>query len=162
MTKYFKLLYSFRGTRQTYCTAKFNEAADIEKSFDYSFRYDSLDGLFVTYTLELNDLYGSNTADMEVSDKTSSVIGPEIIHVLEFNLSIMHSSLSFRHKEGLIFSDQANCGINFLQMENIRPATNLVDLVTTCLRNIEVVSLKAKDWSSEYNDPVIDLTGFKN
>ncbi|GAA5805411.1 hypothetical protein HPULCUR_010927 [Helicostylum pulchrum] len=63
--------------------------------------------------------------------------------------------------EGLNSSDQANCNINFLQMEHIIPAKNLVYLVATHLRNTEIVSLKAKDWSSEYNSPVIDLTRFK-
>ncbi|KAI9266339.1 hypothetical protein EDC94DRAFT_657868 [Helicostylum pulchrum] len=86
MTKYFKLLNSFRGTRQTQCIANFNEAIPETSHLGYSFSYNSPDMLFVTYNLQISDLYGSNTADMAVPDNTSSIIGPEIFHILDFNL----------------------------------------------------------------------------
>ncbi|KAI9266291.1 hypothetical protein EDC94DRAFT_646931 [Helicostylum pulchrum] len=188
MTKYFKLLNSFRGTRQTHCTAHFNEAIPEKRRLCYSFRYDSLGRLLAT-------LQRPNTADIAVPDKASSIIGPEIFHALEFNLlgpydddddvyQVLNYSLSnfprlqsinivfndnmcskysfsLRHKEGLISSDQANGDINLLQMEYIRPAKNIFDLVTTHLHNIEIVSLKAGKWDRKYGNPVIDLTGFK-
>ncbi|GAA5806350.1 hypothetical protein HPULCUR_011883 [Helicostylum pulchrum] len=86
MTKYFKLLNSFRGARQTQCIANFNEAIPETSHLGYSFSYNSPDMLFVTYNLQISDLYGSNTADMAVPDNTSSIIGPEIFHILDFNL----------------------------------------------------------------------------
>ncbi|GAA5801125.1 hypothetical protein HPULCUR_006567 [Helicostylum pulchrum] len=75
-----------------------------------------------------------------------------------------NASFSLKHKEGLISSDQANCDFNVLQMEHTRPTKHFFDLVTTRLRNIEIVSVNTEDWSRKYcyyNDPVIDLTGFK-
>ncbi|GAA5805284.1 hypothetical protein HPULCUR_010799 [Helicostylum pulchrum] len=195
MTKYFKLLNSFRRTRQTLCIAIFNDPVSKTSASGYSFKYDVFNRLFVTYGLYRNDLYESNYANMAVPDKTSSIIGLEIFHALEFNLLglydddddiyrvlnyslpncprlqslnimfndsiFLKSSLSLRHKEGKISSDQANGDINFLQMEIIRPSKDLVDLVTTHLHNIEIVSLNAKGWSRRYNGPVIDLTGLK-
>ncbi|KAI9266292.1 hypothetical protein EDC94DRAFT_603356 [Helicostylum pulchrum] len=85
MIKYFKLLNSFRGTRQTHCTAHFNEAIPETSDLGYSFSYDINNRLHVTYDLYMSDLYRSNTANMTVPDKTSSIIGPEIFRALEFN-----------------------------------------------------------------------------
>ncbi|GAA5805523.1 hypothetical protein HPULCUR_011040 [Helicostylum pulchrum] len=193
ITKYFKLLNSFRGTRQNHCTANFDEAVPETRHLVYAFKLDELDRLFVTYNLNITDLYGSITADMAVPDKTISIIGPEIFDVLDFNLlsrygghvyrvlnysllncprlqslNITHSilgrtrsSLSFRHNEDEFFSDQASCAIKFLEMERIRPAKNIFDLVTTHLRNIEILSFKANDHCCKFSDLVIDLTGFK-
>ncbi|GAA5806361.1 hypothetical protein HPULCUR_011894 [Helicostylum pulchrum] len=193
MTKYFKLLNSFRGARQTHCTAHFKDTGGKMRYLGNSFRYNSLGGLFVTYALYRSDFHGSIIADISVPDKAISIIGLEIFDVLEFNLSSLydddvyrvlnyslsncprllslnvmwdllgglHSSLSFGHKDGQIYFDQANHDINFLQMDHIRPTKNIFDFVTTHLRNIEIVSLKAKDWSWVYNKHVIDLTGFK-
>ncbi|GAA5809719.1 hypothetical protein MFLAVUS_003132 [Mucor flavus] len=194
MTKYFKLLNSFKGTRQTHCEANFNNVTSKMKCLCDSFRFNTLDRLFATYNLHRSDLYGSDTDMMAVPDKTSSIIGPEIFHFLEFKLSnlcsdgdllrvlkysftkcpklqsinimfdfdgLLHPSLSLRHKNGEISSDQATCDINFLQMDRIRPVKNLFDLVTTHLQNIEFISLKAIDWGREFDDPIIDLTGFK-
>ncbi|GAA5816609.1 hypothetical protein MFLAVUS_010139 [Mucor flavus] len=89
-TKYFKLLYSFMGTRQTHCKADFNDVTNNVEGFGNSFRYDSLDRLFVMYDLYGSDLYISGTDMMAVPDKTISIIGPEIFHFLEFNLSDLH------------------------------------------------------------------------
>ncbi|KAI9263974.1 hypothetical protein EDC94DRAFT_658865 [Helicostylum pulchrum] len=73
----------------------------------------------------------------------------------------LYHFLSLRPEEGRISSDQKDCDINLLQMEHIRPTENLLDLVTTHLHNIEIVSLKAADWSHKFQVPVIDLTRFK-
>ncbi|GAA5813864.1 hypothetical protein MFLAVUS_007351 [Mucor flavus] len=189
MTKYFMLLNSFRGTRQTHCTAKFNDPVRKIKDFGYSFIYDIFGNLFVTYNIYEGDLHGSDTVDkMAVPDKTSSIIGLEIFHFLEFNLSsqnngdvyrvlnyslsnchglrslkitcywngLVYSSLCFRHLGRKVSSDQANGDINFLNVKNI--TAECLDLVTAHLHNIETISLKAKDWSRKYNNPVIDLT----
>ncbi|GAA5813779.1 hypothetical protein MFLAVUS_007266 [Mucor flavus] len=146
MTKYFKLLNSFKGTRQTHCTANFNYAIGEIRDVGYSFRYNSLGRLLVTYNLYRHDLYGFNAADMAAPDKTSSVIGPEIFHVLEFNLLGLYD-------EDEIFSDQANRDIDFFQIEYIKPDKFLFDLVTTHLHNIEIVSVKARDWGHKFHEP---------
>lgn len=53
----------------------------------YSFRYNRLGRLVVTYNLYPDDLYESNGAYIiTLPDKTSSIIGPEIFHDLEFDL----------------------------------------------------------------------------
>ncbi|GAA5813736.1 hypothetical protein MFLAVUS_007223 [Mucor flavus] len=190
MTKYFTLLNSFRGTRQTHCTANFNRGIGEVRNLGYSFRYSSLGRLVVTYNLYPDDLYESDHAYIiTLPDKTNSIIGPEIFHNLEFNLwsenendevhlalsysflncpglqslSIVYhkygsfrSSLGFICKDEKFSSEQAKRDINFLQIENI--TAKCLDLVTTHLYNIQIVSLTAKDWSCKGNNPVIDLT----
>ncbi|GAA5813750.1 hypothetical protein MFLAVUS_007237 [Mucor flavus] len=177
MANYFELLNSFRGTRQTQCTANFDGNLGAIERLGHSFRYDCLDRLFATYNLYLGDLYDPD--DIAVPDETSSIIGPEIFHVLEFNLSNIskgevhrvlnyslsncpnirildiisyvglpwHYSLSLRHKGRPMTSDQATRDINFLRIEYIKPSKSLFDLVTTHLHNIEIVSIKANDRS---------------
>lgn len=183
------LLNSFRGTRQTHCTAKFDELDASKEDCCYSFEHDILDNLFVTYNLHESDLHRSDM--MVVPDKISSMIGPEIFHFLEFNLwkrnmgdiyrfldySLSNcprlqslkitcyfeerviSSLSFRYVGQKVSSDQANRDINFLHVENT--TAKCLGLVVAHLHNIETVSLKSQDWSRKYDNQVIDLTGFK-
>ncbi|GAA5803160.1 hypothetical protein HPULCUR_008636 [Helicostylum pulchrum] len=177
-TKYFKLLNSFRGTRQTHCTASFNEAAG--EIMDLAILSNT--SAVVYYASDLN---GSIAADVAVPDKASSIIGPEIFGVLKFNLlnlyddddvyrvlnyslsncprlqslSITWSSrvyLGLYLSLALTSSNRANCDIDVLQMENITLTKNLADLVTAHFHNIEIISLGAADW----DNPVIDLAGF--
>ncbi|KAI9266419.1 hypothetical protein EDC94DRAFT_583054 [Helicostylum pulchrum] len=71
--------------------ARFNgEMADLI-SLGHSFRYNSLGGLLVTYTLYLSKLRESITTEMTVPDKTSSIIGSEIFYVLEVNLLVLYN-----------------------------------------------------------------------
>ncbi|KAI9244997.1 hypothetical protein EDC94DRAFT_653752 [Helicostylum pulchrum] len=185
MTKYFKLLNSFRGTRQTHCAASFNEAAGEIMDFGHSFQYFRRGVLCVRYDLYRSDLNGSIT-DVAVPDKASSIIGPEIFDVLKFNLlslyddddvyRVLNYSLSncprlqslsiiWRSREylesylslALTSSNRANCDIDVLQMENITLTKNLADLVTAHFHDIEIISLRAADW----DNPVIDLVGFE-
>lgn len=81
MTKYFKLLNAFKGTRQTHCSAEFTEE-DFAGNTMYSFGYGSNGDLRIKYGAFANDFNNPNIAP-SLPDKTSSIIGPEIFNKLE-------------------------------------------------------------------------------
>ncbi|KAI9261888.1 hypothetical protein EDC94DRAFT_609149 [Helicostylum pulchrum] len=94
MTKYFRLLNVFRGNRQTHCTAYFSELIDVKKT-DFSFSYDTNGRLFATYGLHDDDFLGPN-GDLDLPDKISSTIGPEIFNILKFNISSIYDDVIYR------------------------------------------------------------------
>ncbi|GAA5806258.1 hypothetical protein HPULCUR_011789 [Helicostylum pulchrum] len=99
MTKYFKLLNAFRGTRQIYCEAEFTEPNEVDTT-DCVFHYFSCGKLYTTYCMHDNDFHGPDNADLDLPDKTSSMIGPEIFSSLEIaiwrkNTDLMYQSLKY-------------------------------------------------------------------
>ncbi|GAA5805455.1 hypothetical protein HPULCUR_010971 [Helicostylum pulchrum] len=125
----------------------------------------SIIGSEIFYVLEVNLLVLYNGEECRILNYSlSNCPRLQSLNVTYTTADSSNASFSLKHKEGLISSDQANCDFNVLQMEYTRPTKHFFDLVTTRLRNIEIVSVKTEDWSLKYcyyNDPVIDLTGFK-
>ncbi|KAI9248327.1 hypothetical protein EDC94DRAFT_589468 [Helicostylum pulchrum] len=83
-TIFFKLLNEFRRTRETYCKASFRgyNSNPVDAGAGYSFRYTCDDRLLIAY-----DIYDTFFPPLDLPDKTSSVIGPEIFNTLEFYIS---------------------------------------------------------------------------
>ncbi|KAI9270126.1 hypothetical protein EDC94DRAFT_645545 [Helicostylum pulchrum] len=180
MTKYFKLLNAFRGTRQTYCKAKFTEL-DIQELSECIFHCDSSYGLYTAYCMYDNDFHGPDNADLDLPDRTSSIIGPEIfdnleivifrdnsdlkyqylkysflncpelqsfeLHYYAYRYGEMVSTIKYTHnKENPIGSDQPNYEIDLLEIEHIIPDQHFFNLVTTYLKDIEVISFEPLQW----------------
>ncbi|KAI8095984.1 hypothetical protein BDF21DRAFT_394266 [Thamnidium elegans] len=186
MTKYFRLLNAFRGSRQGHCTANFSE----EGSTCSIFRYDLSGNLSITYDSRSDDFNSSNFR-LNLPDKTSSIIGHEIFDTLNLsckNLShdivrqnlnyfflncptlqsfdfrsslgveFEYSYIRYKHKEDLLSSNLTNRDINFLEVGNLYPAQTFFDMMTTHLRDIEAVSLGALDWGHSHNDSTFAYT----
>ncbi|GAA5799676.1 hypothetical protein HPULCUR_005093 [Helicostylum pulchrum] len=96
MTKYFKLLNAFRGTRQTYCKAKFTEL-DIQELSECIFHCDSSYGLYTAYCMYDNDFHGPDNADLDLPGRTSSIIGPEIFDNLQIDIFRDNSDLKYQY-----------------------------------------------------------------
>ncbi|KAI9252015.1 hypothetical protein EDC94DRAFT_621422, partial [Helicostylum pulchrum] len=74
----------------------------------------------------------------------------------------MSSYIKYTHKkEGPIGSHQPNFETNLLEMLYISPAQRYFDLVTTYLKDIEIISFETLQWGRLHDDPVMNLTGFK-
>ncbi|GAA5795584.1 hypothetical protein HPULCUR_000945 [Helicostylum pulchrum] len=150
MTRYFKLLNTFWGTRYTYCLAEFTEPNQA----------DSPDSRFNSIKIEN---WRDNPALMYQSLKYSFLNCPrvEICEVAYFESQFheMVSIIKCKHKEeeNPIGSDQT---INLLEMEYITPVQHYFDFVTSYLKDIEFISFETLQWGL-HNDTVVDLTGFK-
>ncbi|GAA5813731.1 hypothetical protein MFLAVUS_007218 [Mucor flavus] len=115
--------------------------------------------------LEIFDVLGFSLSILYGTDDLGRVLSYSFLNfprlrTLKIAASLWHEgySLTFRHKNEKISSDQAIGDINFLEAENFDLSKNFVKLVTTHLPNIETVSLKDKYWGCRRGDKVVDLT----
>ncbi|KAI9274059.1 hypothetical protein EDC94DRAFT_644344 [Helicostylum pulchrum] len=135
MTKYFKLLNSFRGLGKLIASSIIGpEIFDVLK-FNLLSLYDD-DDVYRVLNYSLSNF--PRLQSLSITWRSREYLG---------------SYLSL----ALTSSNRTNCDIDVLQVENITLTKNLADLVTAHFHNIEIISLRAADW----NNPVIDLAGFE-
>ncbi|KAI9261809.1 hypothetical protein EDC94DRAFT_672060 [Helicostylum pulchrum] len=175
-TRYFRLLNVFNGNRRTHCSTVFGEPDGLDEtiiSFDNSIH----DTLTITYNLYDNDSNGLNGGGLVLSDKSSSIIGPEIFTELVFD--IVHATTestyqalnyallncpklqSFEH-EKKSSCDPTNCEINCLEIEYLGRAQTYFDLAATHLHHLELVLVENDGWGRLYDDCIVNLTALKN
>ncbi|KAI9272382.1 hypothetical protein EDC94DRAFT_655762 [Helicostylum pulchrum] len=160
MTRYFKLLNAFWGTRYTYCLAEFTEPNQAD-SPDCLFYYKSSCRLYTAYTIYDNNFHGPDNTELDLTYSFLNCPRVEICEVAYFESQFheMVSIIKCKHKEeeNPIGSDQT---INLLEMEYITPVQHYFDFVTNYLKDIEFISFETLQWGL-HNDTVVDLTGFK-
>ncbi|GAA5801419.1 hypothetical protein HPULCUR_006865 [Helicostylum pulchrum] len=84
-TRYFRLLNVFNVNRRTHCSTVFGEPDGLDETI-ISFDNSIYNTLTITYNLYDNDSNGLNGGGLVLSDKSSSIIGPEIFTELVFDI----------------------------------------------------------------------------